>query len=517
MQGGSGNDTLQDTSGNGAFDGGAGNDTLAAGAGNDILAGGAGNDTLTLGAGADIVAFDLGDGVDTISAPLSGAGLGETNDVLSIGKIRLADITLSRETNDLVLRVAGTGDAVRFTNWYASGGNQTFTKLQVVVDSSADYAPGGTDLLRSQRVAVLDLVSLVTGYDSARAGNPTLVNWAPPEALLQSSRISSSDSLAYGGNLAWRYAQDATLANVAYDSGTSQLAAGFGSTAQDILNPLNGASGQFRSAATAMSPSEELIGMDGGTIDVAEPAGASLVTTMAAMQESIAPQDPATLVATSPTEMNGSPTTGAALQTSVSDVLQVSIQADDGFTHAPSVLSMGGQASAETDASVSEDGEAAQLAQALAQGAQKAADGSSVPGASMPAAKSVETLNVDFSKVPELPIPTEVAANSLSGAVERGRDEAAWTLAGAEATVASSSDVPQALQQLWGQVDAWIALEQALSPVGSGAGAELALADGPAEGQQLAFSGMLKADVTTALGTTTRLEQVAEFRMVQTF
>ncbi|WP_290429084.1 calcium-binding protein [Caenimonas aquaedulcis] len=236
LQGGAGTDTLTDTAGNGAFDGGAGNDVLTAGAGNDLLAGGIGNDTYTLGAGADIVAFDKGDGVDTIKAPLSGAGLGELNDVLSLGKIRLADINFSRETNDLVLRVTGTTDAIRFTSWYAATGDQTFTKLQVMVDSTADYQPGSTDALYASRITVLDFKQLVAGYDAARASNPALVNWSPQESLLHTARLTSSDSLAHGGNLAYRYAEDGALANVQYEGSTGELAAvGFVGTLQDIL------------------------------------------------------------------------------------------------------------------------------------------------------------------------------------------------------------------------------------------------------------------------------------------
>ncbi len=236
MLGGAGNDTLQDTAGNGAFDGGAGNDVLIAGAGNDLLAGGAGNDTLTLGAGSDIVAFNLGDGVDTINAPTSGAGLGEANDVLSLGHIRLGSVTLSHEANDLVLRVTGTGDALRIASWYAATGDQTFTKLQVAIDSTADYAPGTGDALYSSRVDVLDFKQLVAAYDSARVSNPALVNWAPSAVQLQSARLSASDSLAYGGHLAYRYAEDGSFGGVQYETGTPELVAvGFGSALQDIL------------------------------------------------------------------------------------------------------------------------------------------------------------------------------------------------------------------------------------------------------------------------------------------
>ena len=235
LVGAAGNDILQDTAGNGALDGGAGNDVMTTGAGSDLLAGGAGNDTYTLGAGSDIIAFNRGDGADTVNAPLSGAGLGETNDVVSLGKVRLSEFTLSRETSDLVLKISGTTDSLRLKDWYLGAGDQTFGKLQVIVDSSIDYAPGTGDVLRSSRVVVLDMKQLVAGHDAARASNPSLVNWQPNEALLQSALISASDTMAYGGNLAYRYGEDSTLANAQYETAIAQLVGTFGSAMQDIL------------------------------------------------------------------------------------------------------------------------------------------------------------------------------------------------------------------------------------------------------------------------------------------
>ncbi|MGZ5785230.1 MAG: calcium-binding protein, partial [Ramlibacter sp.] len=235
--GGGGNDVLLDTAGNGALDGGSGNDTLTAGIGNDLLAGGIGSDTYTLGGGADIVAFNFGDGADTVNAPASGAGLGESNDTLSLGGVRLADITFSRVGTDLVLKVNGTTDSLMLKGWYLAAGDQTFTKLQVVIDSSSDYAPGSADALRSSRVATLSFTQLVAAYDAARATNSTLVNWAPSESTLQAARLSTSDSLDVGGNLAYRYAHDGALASVAYDAIAQQLAGtGFGTTAQAIAD-----------------------------------------------------------------------------------------------------------------------------------------------------------------------------------------------------------------------------------------------------------------------------------------
>jgi Ca2+-binding RTX toxin-like protein len=285
LLGGDGNDVLQDTAGNGALDGGLGSDALTTGVGNDLLAAGAGNDTYTLGGGADIVAFNLGDGADAVNAPVSGAGLGESNDTISLGGIRLGDLTFSRVGSDLVLKINGTSDSLLLKGWYLAAGDQTVTKLQVVVDSSSDYAPGSADALRASRIATLSFTQLVAAYDAARAVNPALVNWAPSETLLQNARVGSSDALALGGNLVYRYAHDGALANVAYDAITQQLASsGFGTIAQAIadFSPLGTAPPSPSAQALGLAPAQDTVlstdPMTGGTAPTGTGTSVSTVT-----------------------------------------------------------------------------------------------------------------------------------------------------------------------------------------------------------------------------------------------
>lgn len=250
MLGQAGDDTLQDTAGNNAFDGGAGNDTLVAGNSADLIAGGIGNDVLTLGAGTDIISFNRWDGADTLNAPASGAGAGEHNDTLSLGQVRFSDIRLARDGSDLVLKVTGTADSLRLKSWYLGTANQTINRLQVVVDSTSDYAAGSGDVLRSSRITTLDFGQLVAAYDAAKAANPSLGDWAPSNATLTASLVSSSDTAALGGSLAYRYAQDGTLGNVAYQTAVDQLtSADFAAAPQPISS---GASlqGQVLSAET---------------------------------------------------------------------------------------------------------------------------------------------------------------------------------------------------------------------------------------------------------------------------
>jgi Ca2+-binding RTX toxin-like protein len=240
LLGGGGNDTLQDTngtsaSGSSAFDGGTGNDVLKGTTAADLLAGGRGDESLTMGGGTNVICFDRGDGHDTVNAPTSGAGSGERNDTLSLGGVGFGQMQLSRDTSDLLVKVAGTTDVLRIKSWYLGSANQTISRLQVVVDTTPDFAPGTGDVLRSGRLCVLDFVSLVNAFDAARAANPTLVNWTPSDIQLAAARLGSSDSAAIGGTLAYRYATEGTLAQAAYSPAVADLSsAGFASAAQTV-------------------------------------------------------------------------------------------------------------------------------------------------------------------------------------------------------------------------------------------------------------------------------------------
>jgi hypothetical protein len=161
-------------------------------------------------------------------------GAGEVNDTISIGRALLNSLWLRKEGNDLLLRIAGPGDALRLEAWYL--GIQTVSRLQVVVDSSGEYAAGSADTLRNSRVLGLDFTQLVGAFNAARTANPSLVDWQLTDARLLPARTGGSDSQAVGGHLAYRHAQDGTLSSVQYENGIGQLAAaGFGNTMQDIL------------------------------------------------------------------------------------------------------------------------------------------------------------------------------------------------------------------------------------------------------------------------------------------
>ncbi len=105
IRGMSGDDQLYGLDGDDTLFGGEGNDYLNGGAGSDFLYGGNGNDTyvFNLGDGQDTIYLDDIDGIDTL---LFGAG------------IDLAALTISKDGDNLIVKVGNGGDQVTFKNWY---------------------------------------------------------------------------------------------------------------------------------------------------------------------------------------------------------------------------------------------------------------------------------------------------------------------------------------------------------------------------------------------------------------
>ena len=122
FNGGDGNDVLA---------GAGGNDILFGGNGDDFLSGGAGNDTLFggssfTGAGNDTYRFGAGSGQDTINDNDAAAG---NVDTIKIIGLTPSEITLAREwassgvpTNDLLIKVTGSTDSLRVTNYFYGSG-----------------------------------------------------------------------------------------------------------------------------------------------------------------------------------------------------------------------------------------------------------------------------------------------------------------------------------------------------------------------------------------------------------
>ncbi|HEY0847977.1 MAG TPA: calcium-binding protein, partial [Noviherbaspirillum sp.] len=122
LQGLGGDDNLYGGAGNDSLDGGSGNDALYGGFGDDILDGGAGNDRMSGEAGNDVYRFGRGSGQDTVWDHDETAGNVDT--VLLAADVRPEDVTLVRDSANLVLRINGTTDSLTFTAGLEDIGNR---------------------------------------------------------------------------------------------------------------------------------------------------------------------------------------------------------------------------------------------------------------------------------------------------------------------------------------------------------------------------------------------------------
>jgi Ca2+-binding RTX toxin-like protein len=241
LQGGAGNDYFSDSLGAALFDGGLGNDTINGGANAEIFVGGQGNDTYSTGAGNDILLFNKGDGQDSFAA--GGTG----NDTVSLGGsgLNYADLALAKSGTDLVLKV-GAVDQITFRNWYASTPTRPIATLQVIAEAMDDFAQGGSDPLKDQRVERFNFTGLVETFDAARTANTGVSSWALTNALSNFSQ-GGSDTAAVGGDFAYQYGKNGTFAGMGVTTAFNTLSdVTLGETSQALTAPSGQQSGAIR-------------------------------------------------------------------------------------------------------------------------------------------------------------------------------------------------------------------------------------------------------------------------------
>jgi hypothetical protein len=102
-----------------------------------------------------------------------------------------------------------------FTNYYASTANHSIDKLQIVIEGSTDYDANSSDPTLDQKIETFDFDGLVTAFDTARAGNPSLTSWSLTNALA-AQYLTGSDSAALGGDLAYRYGLNGNLSDISF-------------------------------------------------------------------------------------------------------------------------------------------------------------------------------------------------------------------------------------------------------------------------------------------------------------
>ena len=227
--------SLLGLAGNDALFGGAGADTLDGGTENDLLAGGTGADTLKTGTGKNLIAFNRGDGADTV---ITSSGAVNT---LSLGKgITYASLVLRKTGNDLILD-AGSGDMLTFKDWYLSSTNRNTTSVQFFKEGTTDYNPASSDKTLNKKVETFNLITMVNAADAARNALPVaqqpLSTWALSNGLL-TAYLSSSDTLAMGGDLAYGYSQTGSHVGIGLMAAQTTLGANFGVATQSLQRPL---------------------------------------------------------------------------------------------------------------------------------------------------------------------------------------------------------------------------------------------------------------------------------------
>lgn len=150
------------------------------------------------------------------------------------GGVTYEDVYLRKSGNDLVLE-SGATDSITFKDWYAAG-NHTVVNLQVIAEAMADFAPGGSDVLRDNKVETFDFAGLVESFNKALAADATLDSWVLTNALMD-FHLSGSDVDAIGGDLAYQYGMNGSLTGIGLNAAQSVIsAAQFGQSAQS-LNP----------------------------------------------------------------------------------------------------------------------------------------------------------------------------------------------------------------------------------------------------------------------------------------
>jgi Ca2+-binding RTX toxin-like protein len=194
LSGGAGRDTLRGGLGNDSLEGGEHNDSLVGAGGNDTLDGGAGRDTLVGGAGNDRYVVDLvlevvselpDQGIDTVSALVSGYTL-----AAGVEKLVLLGSVLKGTGNDLANTITGNGannvlDGAAGADTLLGGlGNDT-----LVWSEASDVLVGGLghDKLLLSADGALDLTLIdnakITGVERIVLGGTNTLKLAAQDLL----------------------------------------------------------------------------------------------------------------------------------------------------------------------------------------------------------------------------------------------------------------------------------------------------------------------------------------------
>jgi len=209
--GGPGRDWMEDIGGSNVMYAGDNSDDLRGGNNNDLYIGGGGSDFIegdrdTNGiTGQDMLFFNRGDKSDSINH------LGQATAISLGGGILYSQLKLERNGTTLVLKL-GHNEEIIFNDWYGTDQASSHVKyLQFVIEDTRNYNPASSNPWENQKVVVFDFEALVSAFDTAQvAGQRFNVG-----ASLVQYYVWGSDTMAYGGTLAYEYALNGNLGSVA--------------------------------------------------------------------------------------------------------------------------------------------------------------------------------------------------------------------------------------------------------------------------------------------------------------
>jgi len=185
-------------------------------------------DGITTGTGYDVIVFNKGDGQDIINA-----STGADNTISLGGNFAYGDLSLTKSTNDLILKV-GSADQITLKDWYVGTTNKSVVNLQVIAEAMTGFNLGGADALRDNKVESFNFANLVAAFDAAGA----TANWQLTDARLTAHLQTGSDTAAIGGDIAYQYGKNSNLTGMGLLNAQSVIsAANFGQTAQTLNNP----------------------------------------------------------------------------------------------------------------------------------------------------------------------------------------------------------------------------------------------------------------------------------------
>lgn len=181
------------------LDGGSGNDSILDSSSSDLIAGGRGDDVITLTSGEDVIAFNRGDGHDLIQVPQ----LTQQQRTLSLGGgVGEQDIRLQRYGEDLVVHT-GNAEYIILKSWYETNdaGVAPVTHLQII-DASG--------------IRQYDFAAIVEDFDAALLSDPELGLWNIDGSLAATLSGNFADR-AIGGNPAYQYGMNGHFAGLRAD------------------------------------------------------------------------------------------------------------------------------------------------------------------------------------------------------------------------------------------------------------------------------------------------------------